>query len=76
MKYKVFSSDSMMQTLHERQAEYAAEVKDMTPEEELAYFRRNLHEKLARDGWTLVHEKPGVMRLRKAPLKRKRTPAK
>ncbi|MBI3923105.1 MAG: hypothetical protein HY318_16920 [Armatimonadetes bacterium] len=67
MTYKAFESDPVMHTLHERQAEYAAKVKDMAPEEELAFFRKNLHDRPERNGWTLVSVKPGVMRLQKAP---------
>lgn len=38
-----------------------------TAKEELAFFSKNLHERLARNGWTLVSVKPGVMRRQKAP---------
>ena len=65
MRYREFKSDPMMRELHERQAEYAAKVKGMTPEEELEFFRKYLRKNLARNGWTLVRVKPGIMRLKR-----------
>jgi len=66
MRYEEFKSDAMMHALHEKQATYSATVQDMTPEEELEFFRAELRKKLSRDGWQLVCEQPGILRLRKA----------
>ena len=74
MRFKPFKDDPMMRELHERQAEYAAKVKGMTPEEELAFSRKELLAKLARDGWTLVPVKPGIMRLKRLPKSRIKKP--
>lgn len=55
----------MMRELHEARRQDYLRFKDVPVEEAMVIRRKELLEKLARDGWTLVEVKPGIMRLQR-----------
>lgn len=60
-----FKNDSMMRELHKLRRREYERFKDVPVQEALAIRRRELQEKLERDGWVLVDAGAGTRRLQK-----------